>query len=73
LDNEFRSARDDNGHGTHTLSTAAGNAGVPASIFGIDRGVVSGVAPRAHVIMYKVCGNEGCFQSDSVAAIDQAI
>jgi subtilisin family serine protease len=28
---EFNSARDDNGHGTHTASTAAGNAGVAAS------------------------------------------
>ncbi|MBK8048575.1 MAG: S8 family serine peptidase [Anaerolineales bacterium] len=73
LPNEFKSARDDNGHGTHTSSTAAGNAGVSASIYGIDRGKVSGIAPRARVIMYKVCGDQGCFQSDSVAAVDQAI
>ena len=44
---EFDSARDDNGHGTHTASTAAGNYGVEASIYGVSRGVVSGVAPRA--------------------------
>lgn len=70
---EFDSARDDNGHGTHTASTAAGNGGVSASIFGIPRGIVSGVAPRAHVIMYRVCGDAGCYQSDSVAAVEQAI
>jgi uncharacterized repeat protein (TIGR01451 family) len=70
---EFDSARDSNGHGTHTSSTAAGNGGVAASLFDIDRGVISGIAPRAHVIMYRVCGLEGCFQSDSVRAVEQAI
>ena len=73
LPGEFLSARDDVGHGTHTTSTAAGNAGVEAHLLGIDRGVVSGIAPRAHVIMYKVCGDAGCFQSDSVAAVNQSI
>ncbi|HMN28665.1 MAG TPA: S8 family serine peptidase, partial [Caldilineaceae bacterium] len=73
LPNEFRSARDDNGHGTHTATTAAGNGGVAASIFDISRGAVSGIAPRAQIIAYKVCGDSGCYQSDSVAAIDQAI
>jgi subtilisin family serine protease len=70
---EFDSARDADGHGTHTSSTAAGNGGVAASIFGIPRGSISGVAPRAHVIMYKVCGDQGCFASDSAAAVEQAI
>ncbi len=72
---EFPSARDDDGHGTHTTSTAAGNAGAPASYaFGApDIAVVSGVAPRAHVVMYRVCGVEGCFGSDSAAAVQQAI
>ncbi len=44
---EYDSARDDDGHGTHTASTAAGNANVAASIYGIPRGTVSGIAPRA--------------------------
>ena len=70
---EFTTARDDEGHGTHTSSTAAGNRGVAASIFGIPRGIVSGIAPRAHVIMYKVCGLQGCFSSDSAAAVQKAI
>lgn len=70
---EFDSARDDDGHGTHTATTAAGNAGVNATIAGSDLGTISGVAPRAQVIAYKVCGAEGCFSSDSVAAIEQAI
>jgi subtilisin family serine protease len=73
LPGEFLSARDDDGHGTHTTSTAAGNAGVEASIFGIPRGTISGIAPRAHVVMYKVCGAEGCYHSDSAAAVQQAV
>ena len=72
---EFDSARDSDGHGSHTASTAAGNAGVEASIFGIDRGVVSGIAPRAHIIMYRVCAGPlgTCYASDSAAAVEQAI
>jgi subtilisin family serine protease len=73
LPTEFDSARDDNGHGTHTLTTSAGNAGVAASMYGVDRGVVSGIAPRAHVIAYRVCGDAGCYNSDSIAAVEQAI
>ncbi len=69
---EFDSARDDNGHGTHTASTAAGNAGVAASVLGVPRGVVSGIAPRAHVVAYKGLGDLGGFSSDLAAAIDQA-
>lgn len=70
---EYDSARDDNGHGTHTASTAAGNAGVEASLYGIPRGTVSGIAPRAQVIAYKGLGDLGGFTSDLAAAIDQAV
>jgi subtilisin family serine protease len=70
---EFDSARDDDGHGTHTASTAAGNAGVHAEILGKDYGTISGIAPRASVIAYKGLGNLGGFTSDLTAAIDQAV
>jgi len=70
---EFDSARDDDGHGSHTASTAAGNAAVEASIYGIPRGVVSGIAPRARLIVYKALGNQGGLGSDTAAAIDQAV
>ncbi|MCC6847092.1 MAG: S8 family serine peptidase [Deltaproteobacteria bacterium] len=70
---DFTSARDGDGHGTHTATTAAGNGVVLAGAYGIKRGKVSGVAPRAHVIAYRVCGDSGCLQSDSAAAIQQAI
>ena len=67
------SARDSDGHGTHTTSTAAGNVVASAPIFNIDRGPISGVAPGAWVMQYKVCGLSGCFSSDSAAAVQQAI
>lgn len=70
---EFDSARDDDGHGTHTASTAAGNAGVKATVLGIPRGTISGIAPRAYIIAYKGLGNLGGFTSDLAAAIDQAV
>ncbi len=70
---EFRSGRDDDGHGTHTASTAAGNRGVSASDGSRVFGVISGIAPRAYIVNYKVCGELGCFTTDSAAAVQQAI
>jgi subtilisin family serine protease len=74
---EYLSTRDADGHGTHTASTAGGNANVPVVVDGIDLGTISGMAPRARIAAYKVCwgaGTEGgCFSSDSVRAIDQAV
>jgi subtilisin family serine protease len=46
---------------------------VPASIYGRQLGIVSGIAPRAHVMAYKICGDQGCFGSDSVAAVNAAV
>ncbi|MFT4287843.1 S8 family serine peptidase [Nocardioides sp.] len=70
---EFVSARDDEGHGTHTASTAAGDADVKAYINGAYVDTTSGIAPRAQIIAYKALGNEGGFTSDLSAAIDQAV
>jgi subtilisin family serine protease len=67
------SARDSNGHGTHTSTTAAGGPVANANPLGIDRGAIHGIAPGAHVAVYKVCGEQGCFQSDSAAAVARAI
>ncbi len=72
-DVEYDSARDEDGHGTHTASTAGGNAGVNAEIFDIDRGTVSGVAPRARIIAYKALGTLGGYGSDLAGAIDIAV
>ena len=71
LPGECDSARDTDGHGTHTASTAAGNADVANDVQPRQR--LSGIAPRAHVAIYRVCAEQGCFFSDSVAAIDQAV
>nr|WP_245653095.1 S8 family serine peptidase [Herbidospora sakaeratensis] len=67
------SARDSNGHGTHTATTAAGGPVADANPLGISRGATHGIAPAAHVSVYKVCGAEGCYQTDSAAAVGQAI
>jgi subtilisin family serine protease len=72
-DDEFDSARDDSGHGTHTASTAAGNAGVKASMYDLPVATIAGIAPRAHVIAYKGLGEDGGFTSDLAAAIDRAV
>lgn len=73
ITNEYLSPRDKDGHGTHTASTAGGNANVPASVLGSDMGYISGMAPRARIAAYKVCWNDvGCYLSDILKAVDQA-
>ncbi|MFB6723863.1 S8 family serine peptidase [Kribbella sp. NPDC056345] len=73
LKDDYISARDHDGHGTHTTSTAGGNGGVNASIFGRSFGTVSGMAPRARVAAYKACWPGGCATTDLVSAIDSAV
>ncbi|MBB3220526.1 S8 family serine peptidase [Pseudoduganella umbonata] len=87
---EFQSPRDSvgapagkGGHGTHTATTAAGNANVPAVAPGGEVVAVrSGMAPRARIAVYKVCWSyrpfgaevaDACYDSDSVAAIEAAV
>jgi subtilisin family serine protease len=73
---DYKSARDADGHGSHTGSTAVGNGGVAASILGNSLGTISGMAPAARIAAYKVCWNGeagGCPNTDSVAAINDAI
>ncbi|PKA47076.1 Subtilisin-like protease [Apostasia shenzhenica] len=70
---ELRSARDSDGHGTHTASIAAGRYVYPASSLGYAHGVAAGMAPKARLAVYKVCWAAGCFDSDILAAFDAAV
>jgi len=67
---------DDDGHGSHTASTAGGNvvtATINAPTTTIER-PISGVAPHANLIAYDTCVSDGgCAGSALVAAIDQAV
>ena len=71
---------DEDGHGSHVASTAAGNL---LSVFApvvntVNPSLVydiSGVAPHANLVMYEVCAPDPvfCTASARVAAVDQAI
>ncbi|KAM0949513.1 putative tripeptidyl-peptidase II [Dioscorea sansibarensis] len=64
---------DDVGHGTHTSSTAAGASVASADVLENAKGIASGVAPKAHIAIYKVCDIEGCQGIDILAAMEAAI
>ncbi len=67
--------RDVSGHGSHTASTAAGNA-ISAQVIGhtisVDRSI-SGIAPHANIVMYTACLADGCPFDALTAAIDQVV
>lgn len=72
-DAAYTTARDSEGHGTHTASTAAGNVVSAAQVLGVERGQVQGIAPGAWVSIYKALGPQGGFSSDLAAAAQQAV
>ncbi|XP_047340221.1 subtilisin-like protease SBT4.6 [Impatiens glandulifera] len=68
-----KSARDNNnGHGTHTASTAVGRVLENTSFFGIANGTARGGVPSARIAVYKVCA-AFCFNDYVLAAFDDAI
>ncbi|MEZ5564233.1 MAG: S8 family serine peptidase [Gammaproteobacteria bacterium] len=77
-ENEIRSARDADGHGTHIASIAAGNY-VNATLSGTRVARISGMAPRARIAVYKACWLEPgavratCSTADLARAIDDAV
>ncbi|RYR16447.1 hypothetical protein Ahy_B04g073476 isoform D [Arachis hypogaea] len=72
-----RTARDLQGHGTHTLSTAGGDFVPGAHVFAVGNGTAKGGSPKARVVAYKVCWSRidenSCDEADIMSAIDQAI
>lgn len=74
-DSEPITPEDEEGHGSHTASTTAGNT-VAMDFYGFPL-TISGVAPHAQIIAYDVCypneANGACEGDDSVAAVQQAI
>ncbi|XP_071734496.1 cucumisin-like [Rutidosis leptorrhynchoides] len=72
-ENEEQSARDTEGHGTHTASTVAGRAVNNASLLGLANGTARGGVPSARISVYKICFPGGCASVDILAAFDDAI
>ncbi|KAF8032922.1 hypothetical protein BT93_D1726 [Corymbia citriodora subsp. variegata] len=64
---------DEDGHGTHTVSTAAGAFVSPADALGNARGTAVGMAPDAHLAIYKVCFGKDCPEADILTGLDTAI
>jgi subtilisin family serine protease len=65
--------RDNDGHGTHTSSTAAGNIVSGASYYGLATGTAKGGSPESRLAIYKVCSGDECPGSSILAAFDDAI
>uniref|UniRef100_A0A0E0K5X6 Subtilisin-like protease n=1 Tax=Oryza punctata TaxID=4537 RepID=A0A0E0K5X6_ORYPU len=70
---ESKSPLDTEGHGTHTASTAAGSPVTAAGFFDYARGQAVGMSPAAHIAAYKICWKSGCYDSDILAAMDEAV
>ncbi|XP_058083287.1 subtilisin-like protease SBT5.3 [Magnolia sinica] len=66
------SARDTDGHGTHTLSTAGGRSVPVANFLGYGNGTAKGGSPNARVAAYKVCWDD-CYPADLLAGFEAAI
>jgi subtilisin family serine protease len=77
---ENTKGRDNDGHGSHVAAIAAGNP-VNVTLNGNVQAQLSGVAPRANLIVYRVCyvgdppgaDTSGCMGSAILSAIDQAV
>ena len=79
-DSRIWNVKDTDGHGSHVASTVAGNFLFDLGIVDADGNInndfiipqLSGVAPHANIIAFKVCA-PSCFFSDIAAATEQAI
>jgi len=74
IDPQADSPRDFVGHGSHTLSTAAGSFVANVSFFNNAKGTAKGGSPKARVATYKVCSPQGeCYEADVLAGFEAAI
>ncbi|CAN6180709.1 unnamed protein product [Urochloa humidicola] len=64
---------DNQGHGSHTASTAAGRAVGNVSFGGLASGTARGAVPGARLAIYKVCWDSACSGVDILAAFDDAV
>lgn len=71
--NAAASPRDKDGHGTHVASTAAGAEVADAGLYMFSRGTARGMAPKARIAMYSVCGAVSCSDADIAAAVEAAV
>ncbi len=77
---ETNNGKDNSGHGSHVASIAAGSP-VSVNLYDGAPAELSGVAPNANIISYRVCyigdpadgDDDGCQTSAILAAVDQAI
>ncbi|WP_170218641.1 S8 family serine peptidase [Marilutibacter aestuarii] len=75
---DFPGGDDEGGHGSHTASTAAGNA-VRYQVPNGPNIELSGVAPRSNIVIYNACfspfgtGGGTCPTFSTTAAVEQAI
>lgn len=78
FDSTTSAGKDCGGHGTHVASTAVGNpftVAQSAPTTTLNR-TLSGVAPRANLISYKVCfeaQDDGCSGSAIISALNQVV
>ncbi|POO02848.1 Subtilase [Trema orientale] len=76
-DSTLYTARDNEGHGSHTLSTAGGNFVTGANVLGSGNGTAKGGSPKARVAAYKVCwpqiNDAECLDADIIAGFEAAI
>ncbi|KAH7659232.1 Peptidase S8 subtilisin-related protein [Dioscorea alata] len=70
---DFASPFDSDGHGSHTAAIAAGNFRIPVISNNFSYGFASGMAPGAHIAIYKAIYSFGGYMSDVVAAVDKAV
>ncbi|KAK8944663.1 Subtilisin-like protease [Platanthera zijinensis] len=69
----LRTPIDDTGHGTHVAGIAVGSPVYNVHLNGLARGTAAGMAPSAHLAVYRVCQNNECPDSFSLKGIEKAI